>query len=352
MTARGAEAVTREASESASPSGDGGSKAGLKKWLRLGVGLVLLAVVAWRVDWGEFLGVVTNAKYGWIVLFAGVIVVDRCVMAGKWKYLLRHLGVPVTFHQALAHYFRGGAVGVAAQWQMGGDIARVVSLGKETGSRGVVVKSVVLERLVGAVGSGALASAGVLALMTVTSSQSLRLPLGVALAGSLSALVVPFLLQLEGLKLTVQRAIAKISGDWSSKLETVAASFWLDEGMRGPLFVFFLMTLGELLIPILSIIVLANAFSIPASPVEIAMVIPVTAFFSKLPISVESLGLREGLFVFFFGLVGVGAAEAFALALTVRVVEAMVMTSGAFALGLVPYSGPPAERAAALEDQQ
>jgi uncharacterized membrane protein YbhN (UPF0104 family) len=92
---------------------------------------------------------------------------------------------------------------------------------------------------------------------------------------------------------------------------------------------FFVLTLLEQLIPILGLLLLARALQIPLSLLTIASFLPVSMLVSRIPISVEALGVREGLYVFFLSLFGVGGGTAFALAIATRIMDVLVVGSGA-----------------------
>jgi uncharacterized membrane protein YbhN (UPF0104 family) len=95
---------------------------------------------------------------------------------------------------------------------------------------------------------------------------------------------------------------------------------------------FFLLTLLEQGIALGALWVLKEALALPIGAYEILAVSPVIMFFARLPISIEALGLYEGLSLVLFGLTGLRPAQSVAMALTDRVMGLLVVTLGMLVL--------------------
>jgi hypothetical protein len=109
---------------------------------------------------------------------------------------------------------------------------------------------------------------------------------------------------------------------------------------RPAMLVFFAFTLAEQGVPVVVTILLVHALGLPLAAGAILSVIPISVFVSRLPISVEALGVREGIFVFLFGLYGVSAAGAFALALMSRVMDLLAIGTGALVCTVIARHRP------------
>ena len=146
-----------------------------KVWrlLRWALALGLLAIVATQADWHEFTRIAKGIRPEWLAAVTLASVLDRLFMAGKWHYLVRNLGVRIPFIESALSYFLGTLVGMAAQWQLSGDIARAVRVGYRSGQHRRVAFSVVFEKLCGFAASGILATVSLL-LLTVNSGWSLQ----------------------------------------------------------------------------------------------------------------------------------------------------------------------------------
>jgi hypothetical protein len=239
----------------------------------------------------------------------------------------------VAWKDAVFHYYLGGLVGLAVQWQLGGDLARAAALGQSAGRRQVVLASVVLERVAG------LAAAGVMAAAAWT-LLNLRYPVlhptWLALAAApLAAIVTVLPLAVcvvagaPALDALVRRAPRLAARAGLPVLRDALA-----EGRRFRLVVvgFFALTLVEQAIALVALWVLKEALGLPIGAYEIVAVSPVIMFFARLPISVEALGIYESLSLVLFGLTGLRPAQSVAMALTDRVMGLLVVTLGTLLL--------------------
>jgi len=66
---------------------------------------------------------------------------------------------------------------------------------------------------------------------------------------------------------------------------------------------------------------MAYSLHIDLSPLELMAIIPLTMLATRLPISLDGLGVEEGIYVVLFALIGVSASEAFLLSATERVLS-------------------------------
>lgn len=301
-------------------------------WLfvRLLLAILLLAVVLRRVDWGQFLEVIDDVQPIWLVAVFVVATIDRFWMAGKWWYLLRQLGTSPSVFDAVRHYYSGGLVGAAAQWQLGGDIARAVGLGRSVGRPGVVAASVVFEKVTGLAASGMWALLAAVLLNARWPEVPLRISI---IAAALAAVILASIPFLAGSALA-PRALALLARYLPSirmrrLAERGATTLHECRPPRRAILVFFALTLGEQAVPVVIVSLLANALELTLAPLAILSVVPISAFFSRLPISLEALGVREAIFVYLLGLYGLSAAGALALALATRVLDLVAVSTGA-----------------------
>lgn len=321
---------------------DAGSRLWL--WVRIAVAVGLLAIVAWRVDWDRFWEVVLSVNLLWLLAASASAALDRLWMAAKWLYLLRRLDIVTTLRDTVHHYLTGGLVGLAAQWQLGGDIARAIGLGRKTGDSDTVVVSLVAEKLTGAAASSIIALVGLSLLHAFVPSEMMPLYVtGLAVCATTLGTLLVLTSRASGR--VVGWLHGRLSGGPSGRVRhrlrrAVVALRRVTELERSTLAKFFLMTFGEQFVPWINVALLAAAFGLELTVLEVAMTIPIITFYGRLPISVESLGVREGLYVMLFSLAGWSAAEALAVALTARAVDLLVVGIGSLVfMGMDPWKG-------------
>jgi uncharacterized protein (TIRG00374 family) len=88
---------------------------------------------------------------------------------------------------------------------------------------------------------------------------------------------------------------------------------------RRNLFTFFGLTFGEQLLPILDTWLVARAMGIDVGVLYFAAALPLALLISRLPISIDGIGVFEGMFIVLMSLAGLSAAQAVAIAVVSRI---------------------------------
>ncbi len=106
------------------------ARRGVPAPLRLGVSLAFLAGVLWFLDAGALLHRLGRMHPGWALLAVGISVGQVALLAGRWSFTARRLGISLPFPVALREYYLGiflnqvlpgGVVGDAARaWRHAG----------------------------------------------------------------------------------------------------------------------------------------------------------------------------------------------------------------------------------------
>jgi len=287
---------------------------------KLGIAIGLLAIIIWRVDWREVAALARQTHAGWLFAVLVVGTLDRAWMAAKWHYLVRGLGVSVRFAETAYTYYLGLLGGLAAQSQLGGDILRAVRLSRQSGQRRLVVASVVYEKLAGFATCGILAT-GSLALLNQRHHLVdwwLAGPLLFALAIFLGALPLVVFSDF-GMRCLVWLIRSRPRLSERLGLDTEQAARRLLEARR-PACVFVGLTMAEQFMPLFTNSLLQWTLGLDVGFIQTASVVPIIIFASRLPVSIDGLGVYEAMSVVLFGLMGLTVAQGFALALAGRLV--------------------------------
>ena len=303
--------------------------------LKAAIGVTIFALVLRRVEWGRFLEIVAGLDPRWLLAAYGVFLLDRLFMAGKWRYLLRGLGVRLSFFDAVRHYFAGGLVGTAAQFQLGGDAFRVLTVGREAGKIGHVAASVIIEKLAGAAALGLWAAAAVIILnrqvALVTGSVGIGLAIallaGITGAGLLAVAFGPRLME------RLAHRFPQV------RVDDARAGLATARGSRRLMGTFFVLTLIEQAAPIIDTYLIARALGIDLSMWAVIGAIPIITFVVRMPINIDGLGVREGLTLVLLGWMGVAATEAVVLAVVTRAMYFTGLSFGALTCTLVQRLG-------------
>lgn len=296
---------------------------------RVVVTIALVAAVLWVVDLDAVGRVLASAD---VSLMAAAVVlgyVDRLVMIAKWYPLLRVQTRAVSFWRATKAYLASNFAGIFLP-SLGPDVVRAVALGRQTGATAQVTASVVAERALGMVAMG---------LMNLVA-------LGVALRSDIDlTIVVPWALTSMGIAVGilmapgspliwrgVQRLAASpgLLGRVGGALAKLVEALRSYGDRRRMLTLLTLAAFVEQVIPIFVLIVVAWALDLPVTLTMLFVAIPLGQLAARLPISIWSLGVSEGAWIYLLGLFGVTPAEALSLSIGGRIVEICSYLPGAF----------------------
>jgi len=287
---------------------------GRPRWLaRLAFSAAVLIFLIRRAELRGVAGALENVRSGLVLAALILYLAGQLVSARKWQMLGRALNVRGSYGEYASFYFMGMFVNLLGPATIGGDLARGLFLGGR-GRRGLALTSVLFDRVSGLV---VLVLLGFSALLLFR--QRALPPVLVVLAGGVIVLLLSswwilpravafFFPSRHRVRLVVERDLRP---------------FWSDGRLLGRVAA---VSVGFHLIEVTVQYVLARALGLEV-PFSYCLVFhPAVSVITAIPISVAGLGLREGGYVFFLGLIGIRAPAALAFGLvwfTIMVVGAL-----------------------------
>ncbi len=282
-------------------------------WIKLGLSLVLLAILLAETDLSQLGDAVIRAQSGWVVAALLGYLASMVVSSVRWTMLSRPLGFREPYGQFFGAYFTGMFMNLFAPSTVAGDIGRALYLAGGQKRRALAFTTVLADRGLGFV---VLACIGALAILT---QPGYRLPAPLYYG----AWIVPpttLLGWLFGPKLAV-RFLAP-ENRWRQLVERDLAAYWNDYRLLGGTSavacLFHAMQIGTQ-------VLLAWALGIKAPVSFFFIFVPVVNILGMLPVSFSGIGIREGGYWFFLAQVGVDRAAALALGL---LSSAVVLVTG------------------------
>ena len=272
-----------------------------KKWRLLG-SVVLVGVLAWRIDWAQAAGALAHARWGLWAAGLGVYLFAQAVSAVRWRTLARLQGFGGSQLRYLGYYFIGMFFNLMLPTSIGGDMLRTWYLTTREGGalprgrrRSAAILSVSGDRLNGLVALIGVACVAVLCCPTPLPSWILWIVGGLTAAAAAGLAALP----------------------WVGPLLAAWPRFrWLAHGAT--LYVKDPRTL--LLATLLSFVVqganvllawlMGAALGLPVPPAYYGVLAPLVTLVSLLPISLNGMGLRELAAVVLLHPFGVGGGEA------------------------------------------
>jgi uncharacterized protein (TIRG00374 family) len=299
-----------------------------KTLLRLSISVLLLIVVFTSMTnvsdvWSDLTRITWPYALGALALVAA----DRTLMTYKWLLLLASVNRGIPLARGLMIYCSATLIGSALPVTVGGDVIRGV-FATRTGIGGEhVIASIVIERVIGFL-AVMLLGVSSLAYLRYTEALGQRfdpiLLIGMIVLCAGAALAVmsfsaPTTNKLEGW-------LPKRLREWSlfRKLSTVLGAYRELGTKSSTLIVFTLLTLIEQCLPIALTYALAAGMGADISPVWLFCALTVSLIISRLPISVDGLGVFEGIFAGLLSLAGVPAHLSVAIAFGGRIAQLLV----------------------------
>jgi len=309
--------------------------------IKLGVSVALMAFLVWKVDWQESLRTLLRISIPWIPVLLFISVILNLLSCVKWQLFLRERGNEVPLWRLFGLYMVGYFFNNFMPGSVGGDVVRSYVLGRELKSQSSSFGSVFLERF-----TGFIALLGMALLAAVVNPAALKtraLVMFMVLMAFLFAGMIAFLL----LKPVQQLAMymlgllpEKLAGKLRKFLDVV---FFFRDKPR----VLGVAMFWSLLFHVMTIVntqACCNSIRVPAGFMDLAVLVPLILLVSAIPVSLNSIGIMEGSFVFFLGMAGVSPSDALSVSLVLRAKNlVMAMVGGLiFAVWHRMPGGPPA----------
>ena len=117
--------------------------------LRLLVTLLLLILILYRVDWGEFRRIGGEVRHSLVVAGYLLNLLMVWINSYRWNVLIRSLGYWVGTFRLASYYFVAMFFNTFLPTSIGGDVMRVLDLSRHTRGRSAAMASIIVERLLG-----------------------------------------------------------------------------------------------------------------------------------------------------------------------------------------------------------
>jgi uncharacterized protein (TIRG00374 family) len=297
----------------------------LSFWLKAGVSAVLVALIVAQLDGlGAVLQIVAGASPLYLALAAVVLTLDRFLMTYKWLALLKSRGMHLRFLHGVQIYCSAMLWGMFLPATLGADVLRGYMTSRNGISGYEVFASIAIERLVGFVASLLFGLIGIAILTSIGSTDGHLLAYaclgGAALLGALVMVSLSFSDTLFERAVDVLPARIRRS-QIIRRLRHFHRVYRGYGANRNVIASFFALTLLEQYLAIMSLWLLARALHIEIGMLFVLGVTPLAMLISRLPVSIDGIGVFEGILIVLMALGGVSPEQVVALSLTGRVLQ-------------------------------
>lgn len=302
----------------------------MKTPLRIAVTLLLCALLLlFVVDPRTVLQTLLRCDPWWAAIAVAALTIDRILMSFKWGLLLAIRGHAMTLWQRLMVYCSSMMWGLALPSTVGADGIRVLLVRRFGVRADDAVATILVERGIGFVSALMSGLVGLLILQSVVPHASAyRYPLlgGFALLlGAIAILIFSFSARpLSSLRrLMPRRLAASRAMQMLERLHVAYRSLAVD---RPKLAAFAVLTLLEQLLMIACYWLVASALGIVLNGVILFAAVALAILVSRLPVSIDGIGVYEGIFIGILSLAGIRFEDALAISIAARALQILVWT--------------------------
>jgi uncharacterized protein (TIRG00374 family) len=288
--------------------------------LNIAISSILIGVIVWMLGGLHEIGaLILQIDPVYIVPIVALVTLDRALMAYKWCLLLRGRGIQFPFLRGMMICARRD-LGAFLLSMMGADAIRAYSTSRAD-SAARQSSPIIVERAIGFPSLVLVVLS--LGLLTHLGYLSERVISGWLLGcGVLLGAVFLFVASLN------QRVLNLVHGErlyglrnrrLAQKLREFHETYRSFAADRWSLAMFFGLTLGEQMLPIVNTWLVARGMGINVRALYLAATLPLALLFARLPISIDGIGVFEGVFVVLMSLAGLSAPQAVAIAVASRI---------------------------------
>ncbi|MBR3670859.1 MAG: flippase-like domain-containing protein [Fibrobacter sp.] len=307
----------------------GSAKKILSNLLKVAISVGGLAYIFWKVPFAEVCGHWTAQALPWILLILFCTVFSMAIQANRWRGLLLEEGKKIKFRTFYAYIALGYFFNNLLPSGFGGDAVKTIAFGKRFGNIANSVAAVAISRVMGLL-------AMFLCFFATLPFVVARYDIPTIYTGAVSAVaLVSVLVIVGGLFSDKIKLPAKLTAKvpFLLKLQDAFSIY------RGYKKAFLLSGLDSIWLQISSIAIHYAYFQAVGVPVDLATItvfMTITITVSMLPISINGIGIREGVNVSLFtGLLGIPADIVLAAALIGYIPMLFQAAQGAFVFAII-----------------
>ncbi|MGH3037305.1 MAG: lysylphosphatidylglycerol synthase transmembrane domain-containing protein [Gaiellaceae bacterium] len=305
----------------------------LKITLQVLVSGVVLAFLLWQIDLGQTLDILRDSRWGYVAASFAIFVATTWLMAWRWWALLAARGVHEPYRWLLRMYFISYAAGQVLPTAVGGDAVRIIEHARRRPDvRATVAGSVVMERILGSVGT--LVLVAIALALAAGRYEGVRILVILELALLAALIVLGLLLFSRRLGRHLEERLFPLGR--RVKLEVPLQSLYrtMHEYRNVPrvLLEVLLVTVVAQLARVVAIWLCGEAVGIDVSPVVYVILGPLLFLVQMVPFTLNGIGVREAFFVGFLGRFDVPPEAAFAAGFLFYAVSIAASVPGGFIL--------------------
>lgn len=288
----------------------------------------LVVYLLTTINFKEFIDTIKTANSGMLLMSIIVLIpLGYFISTLKWQLLLHAQNIrQISLDRLFVLYLVGSFFSNFLPTEVGGDIIRGHEVGKINKKYAESYAAIFMERLTGFVSMILLGIGGLF--FNISIAQELHLFVVFSLIG-FSMIIVSVVFFNKSLMKRIKTVIEfKMIAGIIEKIKKLYLNIIAYNCKKKILLLAIGISLLFQFIPILYVYFIFKSFNILLPIKTLILFIPTISFLGILPITINSIGLREGTFVYFFSLVGIANSDALAASLIFRVGIILISSLG------------------------
>jgi uncharacterized protein (TIRG00374 family) len=314
--------------------------------VKIAVSAGLLAFILHKISVKDLVALVRSADAVWMAVAVGVFLLSNVVGGYQWHALLAASGVRIPAHRTIRFYFVGLFFNNFLPASIGGDAIKVYDVSRIGSSVFQVVAGTMLDRIIGIFSLCLLAGVSVLALSGSRTTVTLWPYLLIFLACMTPALALYMFRPLSRvLRWLIRYVLPPSWGKGGSSILDYLGAF---RSRKRLILGLMLLSVAIQAMRVITHVLVALSLGVRVDPVVFGLFfvfVPLLSLAMIPPITINGLGIREGLGIVLLARAGIGQTDAFAIEFLTYVVSVVISLLGlAFFVGRrARETGPTAE---------
>lgn len=303
--------------------------------LRFIVGIGLLLFLLWKADTRKILGIIKQTSPEYIILAIILFLFAVAIISLRWKLLLSAHSINIPFRRTFAYYLVGFFFNNFLPTGVGLDIVRAVYASNNYGKKAECFASVISERLIGFL---ALLLLGIFLLPIFIMKN--RLIIFIFLG-----LIFLIILFIAGIFLFMRKKILgkfawlfkiRILSRLKDRIKRLYDALYYYKKRKPIVIQTLLLSFLFQIVLITMAFFIGRALLLKIPYYYFLSFIPVINIASMIPVTINGIGVREGLYVYLFSLAGVESSQSILISIIYVIVTMFVSLIGAviFMLGI------------------
>ncbi len=297
----------------------------IKRIIKIAItSILLIGIIVVMGGVEKVLTLLAGMKISYVLLILILHTTDRAIMTYKWLRLLRIKNIHIGIIQGIKIYCASMIWGIFLPSTIGSDAIRVISVTRRGHPSKEVLASVVIERIVGFLSAVLL---GIFSCILISRLTNLGPKFQTVFwMGCIVLLVGGAVFALSFSQRFFDLVYGKLLRRFSNtkiiqKLKNFHISYKEFNAQETEMIIFAGLTFLEQLFPIFITWLIALGLGISVDLLFIAGVLPLTLLVSRLPVSINGIGVFESVFALLLSLAGVTTSQAVAIAFAGRILQ-------------------------------